>query len=251
MRRLPQHPRHARQERLQLADVLPQRARPLRQLPSHGAEGRRALQGGPAADRRELPREHPRQGTAAGRPDRHRQLRGLPQRPPRAAGRRPALQRQPRQRRPHLREVPPRHLRAVHRERPLAGGHPHRQEAAGVQRLPFRAQHPAHRPLQLPAPHHGPVRPLPRADHRDLLRHLPRQGLQAGLPEDGQVLRLPRRARHPAGDRPALAPEPGQHRRDLRQVPQRLAPAVRRLPDPRHAPRSRSAIRSCSTRSGA
>ena len=84
-----------------------------------------------------------------------------------------------------------------------------------------------------------------------LLRHLPRQGLEARLPEDGQVLRLPRLARHPAGDRSAVAPQPEQHRQDVRQVPHRLAPPVRRLPHARHAPRSRSAIRSSSTPSGA
>ena len=34
------------------------------------------------------------------------------------------------------------------------------QATAGVQRLPLRAHHPAHRSLRLPPPHHGPMRPV-------------------------------------------------------------------------------------------
>ena len=104
---------------------------------------------------------------------------------------------------------------------------------------------------ELPPRNHGPVRTLPPADHGGVLRNLSRQGIQARLSEDRQVLRLPWRARHSAGHRPALAPEPQQHRRHLRQVPHRLAPPVRRLPDPRHPSRSRRSIRSCSSPSGA
>ena len=78
----------------------------------------------------------------------------------------------------------------------------------------------------LPAAHDGSVRPVPRGDHRELLRDLPRQGVPAGVPEDRQVLRLPRRARHPAGHRPALPAQPRQHREDVRQVPPRLATAA-------------------------
>ena len=74
-------------------------------------------------------------------------------------------------------------------------------------------------------------------DRQDLLRHLSRQGVEARLHEDRQVLRLPRRARHPAGLRPALAPLAREHRRDLPEVPPGLEPPLRRLPDARHAPR--------------
>ena len=235
---LPQSPRDSVQERLGLADLLAQRAGPVRELPSDRAEGRRPHQGRPAAHRRKLPGEHPRQGTDAVRPHGHGQLRRLPHRPPRAPGRRSAIEREPRQRRPDLLEVPSGNLRALHRERPFAVRDPYRQGAARLQRLPFGPQHPADGPLQFPPPHHGPVRPVSREDRGDLLRYLPRKGLQARIPDDGEVLRLPRRARHPARDRPAFPPLPDQHRQDLRQVPHRLAPAVRRLSDARHAPRS-------------
>ena len=86
---------------------------------------------------------------------------------------------------------------------------------------------------------------------RKLLRDVPREGFQAGLPGYRQVLRLSRLARHSAGDRSALASQPRQHCPDLRQMPHRLAPPVRGISDSRHAPRSASAIRSCSTPSGA
>ncbi len=79
---------------------------------------------------------------------------------------------------------------------------------------------------------------MPQGDHREVFRHFPRQGVDVGVPEDGKVLRLPRRARHSSGGGPALASQPEQHRRHLRQVPRRVQPAVRRLPDPRHPPRS-------------
>jgi hypothetical protein len=134
--------------------------------------------------------------------------------------------------------MPPRHLRVVHRQRPQPQHHPLRETAAGLRRLPLRPQHQAHRPLRFPAEHHGPMRPLSPADHRGVLRDVPRQGLQIGIPEDRQVLRLSWRARHPAGQRSALAPQPEQHRRHLRQVPYRLPPPVRRLSDTRHPPRS-------------
>src|ERR1019366_2496882 len=62
-------------------------------------------------------------------------------------------------------------------------------------------------------------------------------GLQAGLPEDRQVLRLPRLARCPAGDRSEIAAQPQQYRQDLRAVPYRGASPVRGLSHARHAPR--------------
>ncbi len=83
-----------------------------------------------------------------------------------------------------------------------------------------------------------PVRPLPRGRGRDLLRHLPRQGLAAGIRGRREVLRLPRHPQHPAPRRPGIDAEPRQRRRHLRQMPPRCAPPVRRLSDPRHPPRS-------------
>ena len=78
-----------------------------------------------------------------------------------------------------------------------------------------------HRRARLPHADDGPVRAVPRDRGRDLLRHLPRQGLAAGLGGRGQVLRLPRHPRHPPTQRSRLAAQPGQHRRDLRAVPRR------------------------------
>ena len=103
-----------------------------------------------------------------------------------------------------LRQVPPRHPGAVRAEHPPHAGRQDRQGAAGLQRLPQRAHDPARRRRGLQARDHAEVRPLPRRDRQDLLRHLPRQGHPARLHEDGQVLRLPRRPRHPAG-RPTRA----------------------------------------------
>ena len=88
-------------------------SRPLRQLPPHGREGGRALQGHGDGDRRALRREHPRQGAARERPDRHRDLRRLPHRARRAAASDPASTVNRGERRQDLRPVPPRHLRAV------------------------------------------------------------------------------------------------------------------------------------------
>ena len=45
--------------------------------------------------------------------------------------------------------------------------HSHRKTAAGLRRLPFRPQHRAHGPFRFPAEHHGPMRPLSPADHRE------------------------------------------------------------------------------------
>ncbi len=52
-------------------------------------------------------------------------------------------------------------------------------EAARLQRLPLVAHDDAHGRVGFQARHHGPVRQVPRRDHRDLLRDLPRQGLDA------------------------------------------------------------------------
>ncbi len=81
------------------------------------------------------------------------------------------------------------------------------------------------------------LRPLPRGRHRILLRDLPRQGRQARLHRHRQVPGLPRRPRHPAADRPEIAPLARQHRGHLRAVSPGFASQVRGLPDPRHAPR--------------
>ena len=70
--------------------------------------------------RRQLRRQHPRQGAARERPAGHGDLRRLPQRPRRAAARRRALDGPPRQRRRHLRLVPPRHRGDLQDEHPLA-----------------------------------------------------------------------------------------------------------------------------------
>ena len=152
----------------------------------------------------------------------------------------------PDEHRRHLRPVPRRHLRAV----PAAAstrreGNPDYVQLRGHARAARTATTATRRtPMartdvaDFKLGHHGPVRPVPRGDHRDLLRHLPRQGLGAGRHDQGQVLRLPRRARHPADHRSRLARCSRDNIvGDLRQVPRGLAPAVRRLPDPRHAPR--------------
>ena len=89
----------------------------------------------------------------------------------------------------------------------------------------------------LPPPHHDQCGRCHEKIAETLLRHLPREGLQARLPQDRQVLRLPRSARHPAAIGPAVASEPGQHRQDLRQVPHRLATASSPATHARHAPR--------------
>ena len=49
-----------------------------------------------------------------------------------------------------------------------------------------------------------PVRALSRGPGQDVLRHVPRQGLETGFRGRGQVLRLPRHARHPARHRSRL-----------------------------------------------
>ena len=103
-------------------------------------------------------------------------------------------------------QLPPRHPGAVREERPPRDAGQDGQGAAGLQRLPQRAHHPARGRRRLQARHHDEVRPLPRRDREDLLRHLPRQGQPARVHEDGQVLRLPRRARHPQDHRSPLAP---------------------------------------------
>ena len=56
--------------------------------------------------------------------------------------------------------------------------------------------------------------------------------------EDGEMLRLPRPARHPAARDPRSHAQPRQRREDLRPVPPGLEPPLRRLPHPRHPPRS-------------
>ena len=75
------------------------------------------------------------------------------------------------------------------------------KQTAGLQRLPHRAHDPPRGRRGLQAGHHEQVRPLPRGDREDVFRHVSRQGVPARLHEDGEVLRLPRRARHPAGVR--------------------------------------------------
>ena len=59
-----------------------------------------------------------------------------------------------------------------------------------------------------------------------------------GYIEDREVLRLPRRARHPAGvATPTRTCRRAEHRGDLRQCHPGSQPPLRRLPHPRHAPR--------------
>ena len=185
-----------------------------------GEKAARALPGAAAPDHRALHREHPRQGAAEERPDRHRDLHRLPHGPRRAAADRPRLERQPRQRARTPAAAATTASRSSSRRAStttLLGQD--RQGAAGLQRLPQRAHDPARRRRRLQARHHAEVRPLPRGDREDLLRHLPRQGEPARLHQDRQVLRLPRRARHPARRRPALAPLARERGRDLPEVP--------------------------------
>ena len=74
---------------------------------------------------------------------------------------------------------------------------------------------------------------------QDLLRHLPRQSQPARLRQDREVLRLPRRSRHPEGLGSALPPLAGERGRHLPEMPRRRLPSLRRLPEPRHPPRPR------------
>ena len=195
--------------------------------------------GAAARDHRALHREHPRQGAAEERPHRDRHLHGLPHRPRRAAADRPRLERQPRER----------------ARRPAAGATTASRSSSRRastttllgktdKELPVcndchtRAHDPARRRRRLQARHHAEVRPLPRArSRRPTSTPTTARCQPARLHEDGQVLRLPRRPRHPAGHRPALAPLARERGRDLPEVPPGRDPALRRLPDPRHPPR--------------
>ena len=237
---LPQPARHPGQARFRLADVLAQRPRAVRQMPPGRAQGRRSLHRQAGPHRGALPREHPRHRgcceagltVTANCADCHTAA-------PRTARQRPTLQREPRQHRRNLRASataastscsPPASTapNVTHSGKPLpvcADCHSaHSIERTDLSDFRLNIMDQCGRCHQ--------------ADHRELFRDVPRQGLQAGIPEDRQVLRLSRRARHSAGERSALASQPDQHRRHLRQVPHRLPPPVRRLSDARHPPRS-------------
>ncbi|MHC4933000.1 MAG: cytochrome c3 family protein [Planctomycetota bacterium] len=102
--------------------------------------------------------------------------------------------------------------------------------------LPHLPRNLADRRGGVPGPDDGSVRPLPHRGGLDLLRHLPRQGIPRSR-RRGEVLRLPRHPQHPADHGSRFHVEPRQRGGDLWPVPQRITPALRRLPHPRHAPR--------------
>ena len=126
--------------------------------------------------------------------------------------RRPRLERQPRQRPDDVRPLPPRHRGAVRAERPLAERWRDRQEScrsATTATAPHTIRRADTEGFKLDD--HGPVRPLPRGDREDLLRHLPREGVQLGYTKTAKCYDCHGAHDILPGRGPALTPEPRQN----------------------------------------
>ncbi len=195
---LPRHARHpavegsgfAHQSRQHRGDVLdlPRQRR-------HGCDGQTARR----EHRRQVPRQHPRQGAAGRCAGLRAHLHQLPRRPRHSPQGRCGESHSSRQNPGHLRHVSQagaRGLRRRHARQTAPGRHPGR---AGLHRLPLRAQHRAARHAEIPDRGDQGVRHLSRRLPCDVSRHVPRPGHGARLLAGGDVRLLPRRARGAAG----------------------------------------------------
>jgi hypothetical protein len=222
----PRRPRDPAQVRPPLAHPPAQHREDLRRLspPAHDELRRPRRRGTHPEISRERPRPRDRQGWSRGRRD----VRGLSRQPPCVALEGRALDRQPRQRRHHLRQVPHRAFRDVPLQRPRPGACEGEREGAGVFGLSYRPRDHAHRRAGVHARHRRRMRIVSRqaaaGQHapdlvvRNVSPKLSRPGRVARLNARRAVQRLSRRPRHPPHGRPRLAAE--------RNEPAQYVPAV-------------------------
>jgi hypothetical protein len=199
--------------RSSVTDASAQRRRHLCGLPppAHDDEHQWNRSGGP---HRGISGERARTGGHGGGPDPRRHLRRLPWLPRRPAVKRSAVDGSPDERAGHLRHMPPRGAGGLRDEhpRPAAGGG--ESGRPGVHRLPRGARdhardgaggEPRHRGRVRRVPQHGRARQWEGLVLRHLSPKLPRAGDGAWLGPGGDVLRLPRRTRHPPDERSGVA----------------------------------------------
>ena len=215
-----------------------------------GREGRAPLHGRPAPDHRELHRVDPRQGAPRERPRRQRDVHVVPHGAQRPAGEGPRVEREP-ARQPDTcgrchHGVEEKFQKSIHSDARLEV----EGAAPRLRGLPLRAHDSPDRPGRLQARRHDVLRQVPQGGHRDLLRHVPREGLAARLRQDGQVQRLPRGARHPPAVEPGLPPLPRATSSPPASSATRARPAGSRATSRTRRTTTRTSTRSSSSRSG-